>query len=61
MNKSRIMSRLSEIEFKISLLSEKLYNPILSTNEVKELNRKKKKLAKSKAKLTKRLYNIVIE
>tara|TARA_R100001244_G_scaffold131176_1_gene104112 strand:+ start:299 stop:484 length:186 start_codon:yes stop_codon:yes gene_type:complete len=61
MNKNRILSRLSEIDHQISLLSEKLYNPILATNEVKELNRKKKKLIKSKAKLTKRLDSIISE
>jgi len=61
MNKNRILSQLSEIDHQISSVSEKLYNPTISTTEVKELNRKKKKLIKSKAKLTKRLDSIVNE
>ena len=61
MNKNRILSQLSELEHQISSVSERLYNPTISTTEVKELNRKKKKLVKSKAKLTKRLDNIVNE
>lgn len=55
MNKNRILSQLSEIEHQISSLSERLYNPTISNGELKELNRKRKKLAKSKAKLIKRL------
>tara|TARA_Y100000296_G_C5156070_1_gene249141 strand:- start:342 stop:527 length:186 start_codon:yes stop_codon:yes gene_type:complete len=61
MNKNRILSQLSEIENQISSVTERLYNPIISTGEVRELNRKKKKLIKSKSKLTKRLDNIVSE
>tara|TARA_Y100001951_G_C11139657_1_gene182897 strand:- start:198 stop:383 length:186 start_codon:yes stop_codon:yes gene_type:complete len=61
MNKNRILSQLSEIENQISSVTERLYNPIITTGEVRELNRKKKKLIKSKSKLTKRLDNIVSE
>ena len=61
MNKNRILSQLSEIEHQISSLSEKLYNPTISNGELKELNRKKKKLIKSKSKLVKRLDGIVNE
>jgi hypothetical protein len=61
MNKNRILSQLSEIDHQISSLSEKLYNPTISNGEIKELNRKKKKLIKSKSKLIKRLDAIVSE
>jgi hypothetical protein len=61
MNKNRILSQLSEIEHQISSLSERLYNPTISNGELKELNRKKKKLIKSKSKLVKRLDGIVNE
>jgi hypothetical protein len=61
MNKNRILSQLLEIEHQISILSEKLYNPSISNGELKELSRKKKKLVKSKTKLTKRLDAIVSE
>jgi|13_taG_2_1085334.scaffolds.fasta_scaffold373288_1 hypothetical protein len=61
MNKNRILSQLSEIEHQISSLAERLYNPTISNGELKELNRKKKKLIKSKSKLVKRLDGIVNE
>ena len=61
MNKNRILSQLSEIDHQISSLAEKLYNPTISNGEIKELNRKKKKLIKSKSKLIKRLDAIVSE
>ena len=58
-NKNRILSQLSDIENQINSLSERLYNPTISTGEIKELNRKRKKLIKSKSKLIKRLDNAV--
>ena len=58
-NKTRILSQLSDIENQINSLSERLYNPTISTGEIKELNRKRKKLIKSKSKLIKRLDNAV--
>ena len=61
MNKNRILSQLSEIEQQISTISERLYNPIISNGELKELNRRKKKLVKAKSKLIKRLDGIVSE
>ena len=60
-NKNRILSQLSDIENQINSLSERLYNPTISTGEIKELNRKRKKLIKSKSKLVKRLDSIVSE
>ena len=61
MNKNRILSQLSEIEQQISTISERLYNPTISNGELKELNRRKKKLVKAKSKLVKRLDGIVSE
>jgi hypothetical protein len=55
MSTNRIKLKLSHIENQIHLLSERLYNPTISNGELKELNRKKKKLIKSKCKLMKRL------
>ena len=60
-NKTRILSQLSDIENQINSLSERLYNPTISTGEIKELNRKRKKLIKSQSKLVKRLDSIVSE
>ena len=61
MNKNRIQLKLSQIDSQINSLSEKLYNPTISNGELKELNRKKKKLIKSKSKLMKRLDNCIDE
>ena len=61
MNKHRIKLKLSQIDSQINSLSEKLYNPTISNGELKELNRKKKKLIKSKSKLMKRLDNCIDE
>jgi len=60
-NKNRILLKLSHIENQINSLSERLYNPTISSGELKELTRKKKKLIKSKSKLVKRLDNGVDE
>jgi|TARA_A100000172_G_C3035570_1_gene108374 regulator of replication initiation timing len=55
MQKNRILLQLSNIEDQLSVLSEKLYNPQLTSSEVKELSKKKKKLKKDMSKLKKRL------
>ena len=55
MQKNRILLQLSNIEDQLSILSEKLYNPQLTSSEVRELSKKKKKLKKDMSKLKKRL------
>jgi len=55
MQKNRILLQLSNIENQLSILSEKLYNPQLTSSEVRELSKKKKKLKKDMSKLKKRL------
>jgi len=55
MQKNRILLQLSNIEDQLNVLSEKLYNPQLTSSEVRELSKKKKKLKKDMSKLKKRL------
>ena len=50
-----ILIRISSIEEQISRLSEKLYNPDLSTSDQKKINKLKKKLDKDKIKLYRKL------
>tara|TARA_Y100000114_G_C11711860_1_gene303891 strand:- start:150 stop:332 length:183 start_codon:yes stop_codon:yes gene_type:complete len=53
--KTSILSQIERIEDQISILSDREYNPDISTSEQKELSRRKKKLNKAKGKLIKRL------
>tara|TARA_R110000824_G_scaffold180696_1_gene361201 strand:+ start:861 stop:1037 length:177 start_codon:yes stop_codon:yes gene_type:complete len=55
MNKKNIISQIQQIENQISMLSERSYNPQLSASEQKEIARRKKKLNKTKRKLSKKL------
>ena len=55
MQKNRILLQLSNIEDQITLVSERLYNPQLTSSEFRELSKKKKKLMKDMSKLKKRL------
>jgi len=55
MQKNRILLQLSNIEDQITLVSERLYNPQLTSSEFRELSKKKKKLKKDMSKLKKRL------
>lgn len=54
-NQRSILIRISSIEEQISRLSEKLYNPDLSTSDQKKINKLKKKLDKDKIKLYRKL------
>jgi|TARA_Y100001938_G_C7747284_1_gene262197 signal transduction histidine kinase len=58
MNKKNIKSQIKQIENQIYILSERSYNPQLSPSEQKEIARRKKKLNKTKNKLSKRLDNV---
>jgi protein subunit release factor A len=54
-NKKSLTSQLSNVESRIQVLSERLYNQDLNNSESKELNKRKKKLIKTREKLKKRL------
>ena len=41
----------------LNFVSEKMYNPTITTSEYKELSKKKKKLKKDIEKLKKKAYN----
>ena len=58
MSKKNIKIQIKQIENQISILSERSYNPQLSISEQKEITRRKKKLNKTKNKLSKRLDNV---
>jgi len=58
MQENRILLQLSNIQDQINTISEKLYNPQLTSSEVRELSKKKKKLKKDMSKLEKRLDNL---
>lgn len=54
MNK-KIINNIKDIEDRIDILQERSYNPELTTSEIKEINKRKKKLQKNKQKLLKKL------
>jgi len=54
MNK-KIINNIKDIEDRIYILQERSYNPELTTSEIKEINKRKKKLQKNKQKLLKKL------
>jgi hypothetical protein len=54
-NKKSIVSQLRDVNHRIQILSERSYKPDLGRSETKELDRRKKKLIKTKEKLEKRL------
>jgi hypothetical protein len=55
MNKNNILSQIQRIEDQISTLSNREHNPDISPSDQKELSKRKKKLNKTKRKLTRRL------
>ena len=58
MHKQRLLSQISQIEQQLSSVSERLYEPELSSSEYRELNKKKKQLVKTTTKLNKRLESL---
>jgi len=54
-NKDKILSSLEDIEERIFVLQERSYNPELTTSEIKEITKRKKKLHRNKQKLLKKL------
>tara|TARA_Y100001938_G_scaffold142598_1_gene214136 strand:+ start:1076 stop:1252 length:177 start_codon:yes stop_codon:yes gene_type:complete len=55
MNRQTIISQIREVEERIQNLSERLYNPDINNSEMKEITKRKKKLIKTKNKLSKKL------
>jgi hypothetical protein len=58
MQKERILLRIDNIQTQLNFVSEKMYNPSISTSEYKELNKKKKKLKKDIEKLKRKAYDV---
>lgn len=54
-HRKSLVSQLRGVNNRIQILSERLYNPELGRSETKELNKRRKKLAKTKEKLEKKL------
>lgn len=57
MSKERIQLRIDNIQSQLNFVSERMYNPAITTSEYKELNKKKKKLKKDIEKLIKRSHD----
>lgn len=53
--KNKLINSIKDIEDRIDILQERSYNPELSNSEIKEINKRKKKLQKNKQKLLKKL------
>ena len=58
MKNQRILLQIKQLEYQISVLSERLYNPEIENSEHKELSKKKKKLNKHIEKLKKKLMGV---
>tara|TARA_R100000951_G_C2583380_1_gene162630 strand:- start:194 stop:400 length:207 start_codon:yes stop_codon:yes gene_type:complete len=54
-NKQKVINTLKDVEERLCILQERSYNPELTTSEIKEINKRKKKLDKNKQKLLKKL------
>jgi len=54
-NKQTVINTLKDIEDRINTLQERSYDPELTTSEIKEINKRKKKLNKNRQKLLKKL------
>jgi hypothetical protein len=54
-HRKNLVSQLRDVNNRIQTLSERLYNPELGRSETKELNKRRKKLVKTKEKLEKKL------
>lgn len=56
--RQNIISRINQVEDQLTVVSERLYNPQISSSDHKEISKKKKKLLKTKNKLYKKLESI---
>ena len=54
----KIILQIKKIEEQLSVLSERSYNPQISVSEQKEIAKRKKKLNKTKMKLSKKLDSV---
>ena len=55
-----IKSQIKDIEDRLQILQERSYYPELSTSEIKEINKRRKKLSKNREKLLKKLEQFKI-
>ena len=60
-NRKNLVSQLRDVNNRIQILSERSYNPELGRSETKELDKRKKKLVKTRDKLEKKLDISTIE
>lgn len=58
MKNQRILLQIKQLEYQMSVLTERLYNPEIENSEYKELSKKKKKLNKHIEKLKKKLIGV---
>ena len=56
-NTKALIKNIEELEDRINLLQERSYGPDISNSEVKELNKRRKKLTKNRDRLMRRLDN----
>lgn len=59
--KKRLISRLQQLEDQLGLISERLYSPITTEAERKEILKKSKKIKKTKEKIYKKLKVLSVE
>tara|TARA_R110000824_G_scaffold347934_1_gene534675 strand:- start:808 stop:999 length:192 start_codon:yes stop_codon:yes gene_type:complete len=52
---NKISLQISDVNNRLEVLQERSYRPELSVSELKEINKRKKKLQKTKSKLVKKL------
>ena len=58
-NIASVKLQISDLDERIDLLHERSYQPDLSASELKEINKRKKKLQKSRQKLVKKIEHYI--
>lgn len=56
-NTKALIKNIKELEDRISMLQERSYGPDISNSEVKEINKRRKKLTKNRDRLMRKLDN----
>ena len=56
-NTKALIKNIKELEDRISVLQERSYGPDISNSEVKEINKRRKKLTKNRDRLMRKLDN----
>tara|TARA_R100000008_G_scaffold84430_1_gene71768 strand:+ start:223 stop:411 length:189 start_codon:yes stop_codon:yes gene_type:complete len=54
-NIASVKLQINDLDHRIDILHERSYNPDISTSELKEINKRKKKLQKNRQKLVKKV------